>query len=221
MGICMLQQHIEGVASEQQPSASPQTSQPSQHPSAHLICHFTTLIALRSTPLTLLLRHTDGPTPPARRLAVLTPHTQAPVVPQTTMRTDLLQPLQVLTQLAVHAVGEHLVVLAVHDIALTVEEPRGDLVLSRVLDDCDDALEFFRRKLAGAVYESDMLVGDAGNDGGYDGEDVPLVEVDVGLLAYQVAVAAPDTLDLRQGVHHLLLAIDLYQSVVSTRSPCL
>ena len=39
--------------------------------------------------------------------------------------------------------------------------------------------------------------------------DVPLVEVDVGLLADQVAVAATDTLDLGQGVHDLLLAIDL------------
>lgn len=41
------------------------------------------------------------------------------------------------------------------------------------------------------------------------GEVVPLVEVDVGLLADQVAVAATDTLDLGQGVHDLLLAIDL------------
>ena len=40
-------------------------------------------------------------------------------------------------------------------------------------------------------------------------EDVPLVQVDVGLLADQVAVSASDTLDLRQGIHHLLLAIDL------------
>jgi len=38
---------------------------------------------------------------------------------------------------------------------------------------------------------------------------VPLVEVDVGLLADQVGVAAPDTLDLGQGVHDLLLAIDV------------
>ena len=38
---------------------------------------------------------------------------------------------------------------------------------------------------------------------------VPLVEVDVGLLADQVGVAAADTLDLGQGVHDLLFAIDL------------
>jgi len=38
----------------------------------------------------------------------------------------------------------------------------------------------------------------------------PLVEVDIGLLADQVGVTATDTLDLGQGVHDLLLAIDLW-----------
>ena len=38
---------------------------------------------------------------------------------------------------------------------------------------------------------------------------VPLAKVDIGLLADQVGVAATDTLDLGQGVHDLLLAINL------------
>ena len=42
---------------------------------------------------------------------------------------------------------------------------------------------------------------------------VPLVEIHVRLLADQVAVAAADTLDFRQGVHDLLFAIDLQQFV--------
>ena len=70
---------------------------------------------------------------------------------QTTVSTDLLQPLEILTQLAVHAVGQHLRVLAVDDVALSVEEPRGDLVLRRVLDDCDDAFEFFGGDFTGTV----------------------------------------------------------------------
>lgn len=76
---------------------------------------------------------------------------QTPVVPQTTVSTDLLQPLQVITQLAVHAVGQDLAVLAVHNITLSVEEPGGDLVLGWVLDDGDDAFEFFGSEFAGAV----------------------------------------------------------------------
>ena len=40
--------------------------------------------------------------------------------------------------------------------------------------------------------------------------DVPLVEVDIGLLADQVGVAAADTLYLGQSVHDLDFAINLY-----------
>lgn len=72
-------------------------------------------------------------------------------MPQTPVRTDLLQPLQVVTQLAVDTVGHDLGVLAVDNVALTVEEPRGDLVLGRVLDDGDDALEFFGGEFTGTV----------------------------------------------------------------------
>lgn len=39
--------------------------------------------------------------------------------------------------------------------------------------------------------------------------DVPLVKIDIGLLADQVGVSTTDTLDLGHGVHDLLLSIDL------------
>jgi hypothetical protein len=38
---------------------------------------------------------------------------------------------------------------------------------------------------------------------------IPLVEVDIGLLAHQVAVSATNTLDLGQGVHDLFFSINL------------
>jgi hypothetical protein len=41
------------------------------------------------------------------------------------------------------------------------------------------------------------------------GRGVPLVKIDIGLLANQVGVSTTDTLDLGHGVHDLLLAIDL------------
>lgn len=76
---------------------------------------------------------------------------EAPVVTETTVGTDLLQALKVLTELGVDAVGEGVDVLAVDDVALPVEEPGGDLVLGRVLDDGDNALKLFGGKLAGAA----------------------------------------------------------------------
>jgi hypothetical protein len=72
-------------------------------------------------------------------------------VTQTTMSTDLLQALKILTKLGVDAVGENLRVFAIHDIALTIEEPGWDLVLGGVLDDRDDSLEFFGGELTGTV----------------------------------------------------------------------
>jgi hypothetical protein len=59
------------------------------------------------------------------------------------MSADLLQALKVITQLGVDPVSEDLGVFAVNDVALPIEEPAWDLVLSRVLDDGDDSLEFF------------------------------------------------------------------------------
>lgn len=38
---------------------------------------------------------------------------------------------------------------------------------------------------------------------------LPLVKIHIGLLAHQVGVAASNTLDLGQGVHDLLLAVDI------------
>ena len=107
--------------------------------------------------LSLLLAHTDCATSPTRRLAVLSTHSQTPVVSQPTMCTNLLQALQIFTQLAVHTVGQDLAVLAIHDVALTIEKPGWDLVLGRALDDGHDALEFFGSEIAGAV-RSIMLV---------------------------------------------------------------
>lgn len=39
--------------------------------------------------------------------------------------------------------------------------------------------------------------------------NIPLVQINIGLLAHQVGVAATDTLDLGQGVHDLLLAVNI------------
>jgi hypothetical protein len=59
---------------------------------------------------------------------VLTADAEAPVVTETTVSADLLEALEVITELGVDTVGEDLSVLAVDNVALPVEEPGGDLV---------------------------------------------------------------------------------------------
>lgn len=80
---------------------------------------------------------------------MLATDTQAPVVTETAVGADLLQALEVLTELGVQTVGDNLVVLAVGDVTLSVQEPRRDLVLGRGLEDGDDALKLFGGKLTG------------------------------------------------------------------------
>lgn len=85
-------------------------------------------------------RTTDGLPPPAGGLGVLTPDPEPPEMPQTAVGADLLEPLEVVTELGVDAVGEDLVRLAVDNVLLPVEEPGGDLELGGVLQDRHDPL---------------------------------------------------------------------------------
>lgn len=178
-----------------------------------------------ASPLTtLLLGDTDGAATAAGGLGVLTTDTETPVVAETTVSADLLEALKIVTELRVDTVGEDLRVLAVDNVALSVEEPGRDLVLRRVLDDGDDTLELFGGELTGTVYQNLLVMKSLYRVDWclYDGKAyachhnrprldicVPLVQVDIGLLADKVGVTTTDTLDLGEGVHHLLLAINV------------
>jgi len=72
------------------------------------------------------------------------------------MSTDLLQSLEIITELGVDTVGEDLRVLTIDNIALTIEEPGWNLVLGRVLDDSNNSLEFFRGEFSGALVQVDI-----------------------------------------------------------------
>ena len=70
---------------------------------------------------------------------------------ETSVGTDLLQSLEIITELGVDTVGEDLGVLAIDNVALPVEEPARDLVLSGALDYGNDALELFGGEVTGAA----------------------------------------------------------------------
>jgi hypothetical protein len=82
---------------------------------------------------------------------VLSPDTETPVVSETSVGSDLLQSLQILTELVIQGVGENLGVLAINNVALTIEEPGGNFVLGRVLNDGDDTLKLFGGELSSTV----------------------------------------------------------------------
>ena len=82
----------------------------------------------------LLLGDTDGFSLVSGGLGVLTSDTETPVVTEPTVGPDLLESLKILTQLVVEDVGHDLGGLAVLDVALPVQEPVGDLVLTGILN---------------------------------------------------------------------------------------
>lgn len=63
---------------------------------------------------------------------------------QTTVGTDLLQSLQIVTELGVDTVGQNLRILAIDNVLLSVQEPCRNLELRGVLDDGDNAFELVR-----------------------------------------------------------------------------
>ena len=71
----------------------------------------------------------------ASGLGMLSSGSEAPVVSQTSMSPNLLQTLQILSQLVVQDVSHHLVGFAILMIPLSVKEPIRNLVLTRVLRD--------------------------------------------------------------------------------------
>lgn len=66
------------------------------------------------------------------------------MVSQTSVRSDLLESLQVVSELLVDGVGKSVRGFTVDKVLLPVEEPRGDLELGGVLHDGDNSLELIR-----------------------------------------------------------------------------
>jgi hypothetical protein len=88
-----------------------------------------------------------------RGTGVLTSDLQSPVVSQTSVRPDLLKPLEIGSHLLVDNVGKKVARLSGGDVSLPVEEPFGDLELSGVLHDGNDSLELIRVELSGTEYQ--------------------------------------------------------------------
>ena len=75
---------------------------------------------------------------------------------QTTVGSDLLQSLEIVTEFRVNTVGQNLVVFAVNNVLLSVQEPRWDFELRGVLDDGDNSLQLVGVKVTGAARDTQV-----------------------------------------------------------------
>ena len=106
----------------------------------------------------------------AGSLRVLTTDTDVPVVTETTVTADLLVALEFHTETGIEGVRELLGALAILEIVVVVEEPRGHLELEGVVADGDDLIDLVGAQLTSA-----------------------LVDIDVTLLQHKVGKTAADT----------------------------
>ena len=117
---------------------------------------------------------------------MLTTHSVAPVVTNTTVDSDLLHSLNITTDGGNQHVDNALAGLAGHEISLSVHEPIGDLELLGVVDDSNKLLNLFVGHGAGAA-----------------------VNVDFSLLADKVGETLANTNNLGHGEHTLSLTINV------------
>ena len=118
--------------------------------------------------------------------SVLTTDAETEGVTDTTVHVHLLHAFKIFAKLDVDGVGDELFSLAGLDVALTVDEPRGDLVLQGISDDVRDLFD---------------LSGGEGTSAA--------VSVDTGLLADEEGEADTDTLDHAEGVGDLALTVNV------------
>jgi len=107
-------------------------------------------------------------------------------VTETTVQTDTLHALQILTERLVQEIGKLLTGLAILHIAVPVEHPCWDLELLRIVDDSHNLI--------------DLICGEL---------TCTLVQIDVTLLADDVRKSPANTTDGSQGKHDLLAPIDV------------
>merc|ERR1719300_1653146 len=133
-----------------------------------------------------LLGHTNSFSLVASGLGMLSSGSEAPVVSQTSMSPNLLQTLQILSQLVVQDVSHHLVSFAILMIPLPVKEPIRNLVLTRVLHDSDNLFNIFLSQFTS-----------------------PLGKRNVGLLENDVGISTSNTLDRGQSKHNIGFSLNV------------
>lgn len=130
--------------------------------------------------------NTHGTTTTTGSLGVLTTDLKVERVTDTTVRADLLETFHVFTELVIKSVGEELAVFAVLAVLLTIEEPVGNLVFTRVLHDGNDAFHI------SSVHFTSTLA-----------------HIDFSLATDKSSIAATATFDGSQGKLNLLLTVNV------------
>merc|ERR1719378_547698 len=136
--------------------------------------------------LVLLLGHTHSFTFVTGRCGVLSANSKTPIMSKSTMSFDLLQPLQIFTELVFQTISQDLRGLSIFDILRSVEIVIWDLVLSWILHDSDKPFHLFIRQFTSSF-----------------------VHVDVSFLQADVGESSSDSFNGSHGVHDFGFSINV------------
>ena len=127
------------------------------------------------------------------RASVLSTDPDTPPMTKTTVSTDLLHPLNIITELSIKVLGKDLLVLSGLEILLPVKKPKGDLELAGVLDNSNELLDLISSKLSSSL--------------GY---------VYLSLFADEVGKTASKTLNFGKGKYDITLSLNV--SIENTKN---
>jgi hypothetical protein len=117
---------------------------------------------------------------------VLSTDSDSPPVTKTTVSTDLLETLDIITKLSINVLGKDLRVLSGLEILLPIEEPKRDLELTGVLDNSDKLFDLISGKFSSS-----------------------LVDINFGLFANQVSESASKTLNFSHSKDNITLSLNV------------
>jgi len=152
----------------------------------------------------LLSGDTESSSGSACGLGLLTSNLVAPEVSQTSVSSDLLESLQVLSELGINTVRDELRPCALTDISLSIEEPLGNVVVSGLGKNVVDLINVLFLQFSSSIPSKmvrmimcklNFLL--------------PLVKVDLSDLEDEVGESSANTLDSSQGKHGLALSLDV------------
>jgi len=117
---------------------------------------------------------------------VLSTNSDSPPVTQTTVSTDFLETLNIITKLGINILGKDLVVFTSLEILLPVQKPKRDLELAGVLDDSHKLFDLISSQFSSS-----------------------LVGVDLGLFADEVGESASKTLNFSHSENNITLSFNV------------
>ena len=117
---------------------------------------------------------------------MLATDTDSPPVTKTSVSSDLLEALDIVTKLGIDVLSKNLAVLSSLEILLSVEEPKGDLELTGVLDNSNNLFDLISGKLSSS-----------------------LVNIDFSLFANKIGETTSETLNFGQSENNISLSLNV------------